>query len=89
MTDGFLNVPGVLCENVHAGVRTAAFVVAAVELPFAVEGGFKVLALNARHQAIPGTGGCPAKTQVMSYSLFWGFFLHFCFGPILYWFWTS
>lgn len=78
MTDCFLNK---LCVNVHAGIRTAAFVVAAVELPFAVQGGFEVLALNARHQAIPGTRGCPAKTRVMSYSLFWGFFSPFLLWP--------
>lgn len=40
------------CKNVHAGVGTAAFVVAAVELPFAVENRFKVLALHTRYQAI-------------------------------------
>lgn len=44
------------CENVHAGVGTAAFVVAAVELPFPVKDGFKVLALYACYQAV--TSAC-------------------------------
>lgn len=40
------------CENVHAGVGTAAFVIAAVELPFPVENRLEVLALYARYQAV-------------------------------------
>lgn len=51
------------CENVHAGVRTAAFVVAAVELPFPVQNRFKVLALYACDQAVASACRSPAKTQ--------------------------
>ena len=49
--------------NVHAGVGTAAFVVAAVELPLPVKDRFKVLALHPRHQAITSTSWSPAKTH--------------------------
>lgn len=41
-----------ICENVHAGVGAATFVIAAVELPFPVENRFKVLALYTCYQAV-------------------------------------
>lgn len=39
-------------ENVHAGIWAAAFVEAAVELPFPVKDRLKVLALHTRYQTI-------------------------------------
>lgn len=52
-----------LYEDVHARVRTAAFVIAAVELPFPVKKAFKVLALHASYDSIAGTCRGPAKTN--------------------------
>lgn len=39
-------------KNVHAGIRAAALVEAAVELPFPVQNGLKVLALHTRYQTV-------------------------------------
>lgn len=50
-------------ENVHAGIWAAAFVVAAVELPFPVQNRLKVLALHPRYQTIASARRSPAKTN--------------------------